>query len=164
MKDGYIRIAAVTPDLKVADVTYNISKICENIRTCAAAGAKVIVFPELCMTGYSCGDLFLQELLIERAMSGLSEIAAYTKETDAIVFVGLPVSYKGKLYNTAGLPYAAERFWALSQRRICRTTMNFMNFAILQKEWRHVFPLRLAVNLCRWEGIFYFPVLRCRGL
>ena len=95
MKDGYIRIAAVTPDLKVADVTYNISKICENIRTCAAAGAKVIVFPELCMTGYSCGDLFLQELLIERAMSGLSEIAAYTKETDAIVFVGLPVSYKG---------------------------------------------------------------------
>ncbi len=102
MKDGYIRIAAVTPDLKVADVTYNISKICENIRTCAAAGAKVIVFPELCMTGYSCGDLFLQELLIERAMSGLSEIAAYTKETDAIVFVGLPVSYKGKLYNTAG--------------------------------------------------------------
>ncbi len=108
MKDGYIRIAAVTPDLKVADVTYNISKICENIRTCAAAGAKVIVFPELCMTGYSCGDLFLQELLIERAMSGLSEIAAYTKETDAIVFVGLPVSYKGKLYNTAAAVCGGE--------------------------------------------------------
>lgn len=99
MKDGYIKVAAVTPKVKVADTKYNTDHICEKIRECSRNGAKVIVFPELCITGYSCGDLFLQELLLEQAMMGLQKIAECTKEADAIVFVGLPVSFKGKLYN-----------------------------------------------------------------
>ncbi len=99
MKDGYIKAAAVTPKVKVADTKYNTDHICEQIRECGRNGAKVMVFPELCITGYSCGDLFLQELLLEQAMEGLKKIADCTKETDAIVFAGLPVSYKGKLYN-----------------------------------------------------------------
>lgn len=104
MKDGYIKAAAVTPKVKVADTKYNTNQICEKIRECGENGAKVIVFPELCITGYSCGDLFLQDLLLEKAIEGLFEIAECTKETDAIVFAGIPISYKGKLYNTmAGL-------------------------------------------------------------
>lgn len=101
MKDGFVKTAVITPDLKVADTRYNTACICEKIRECGAAGAKVMVFPELCITGYSCGDLFLQELLLERAKEGLLEIASCTKEIDAIVFVGLPICYKGKLYNAA---------------------------------------------------------------
>lgn len=99
MKDGYIKVAAVTPKVKVADTKYNTDHICEKIRECSRNGAKVMVFPELCITGYSCGDLFLQDLLLEQAIEGLQEIAECTKDIDAIVFVGLPLAYKGKLYN-----------------------------------------------------------------
>ena len=59
MKDGYLKVAAITPDTRVADTVYNTERICEKIRECSRAGAKVMVFPELCITGYSCGDLFL---------------------------------------------------------------------------------------------------------
>lgn len=101
MKEGYIKAAAVTPDLKVADTKFNTERICEKIKECGAQGAKIVVFPELCITGYSCGDLFLQELLLKHAMKGLKKIAKCTEGTDAIVFVGLPVCYRGKLYNAA---------------------------------------------------------------
>ena len=99
MRDGYIKVAAITPDVRVADTKFNTERICENIIACSADGAKVLVFPELCITGYSCGDLFLQELLLEQASDGLARIAACTKNVDAIVFVGLPVRHQGKLYN-----------------------------------------------------------------
>ena len=101
MKDGYIKTAAITPDTKVADTIYNTEQICKKIIECSVNGAKILVFPELCITGYSCGDLFLQDLLLDKAMEGLIKIAATTKEMDAIVFVGLPVRYRGKLYNAA---------------------------------------------------------------
>ena len=101
MKEGYIKAAAVTPDLKVADTKFNTERICEKIKECGAQGAKIVVFPELCITGYSCGDLFLQELLLKHAMKGLKKNAKSTEGTDAIVFVGLPVCYRGKLYNAA---------------------------------------------------------------
>lgn len=101
MKDGYIKVAAITPDVKVADTKYNTEQICDKIRECSANGAKILVFPELCITGYSCGDLFLQETLLQGARKGLKKIAKATKGLDAVVFAGLPISYKGKLYNAA---------------------------------------------------------------
>ncbi|MBO5373141.1 MAG: NAD(+) synthase [Lachnospiraceae bacterium] len=101
MRDGYIKVAAVTPDVKVADTKYNTKNICEKIKECSKAGAKIIVFPELCITGYSCGDLFLQDLLLAGALKGLKKIAKCTEDVDAIVFVGMPLSYRGKLYNVA---------------------------------------------------------------
>lgn len=101
MKDGYLKVAAITPDTRVADTVYNTERICEKIRECSRAGAKVMVFPELCITGYSCGDLFLQDLLLDKAKEGLLQIAEETKNTDAIVFAGLPVCCRGKLYNAA---------------------------------------------------------------
>ena len=62
MKNGFIKVAAVTPDIRVADVEYNVEQICNKMDETAANGAKVIVFPELCLTGYTCQDLFLQDL------------------------------------------------------------------------------------------------------
>ena len=108
MKDGYIKAAAVTPDIKVADTKYNTKNICKKIEECSKNGAKIIVFPELCITGYSCGDLFLQELLLRDALKGLKKIAKCTEKTDAVVFVGLPFEYKGKLYNVAAAVSAGE--------------------------------------------------------
>ena len=101
MRDGFVKVAAVTPKIRVADTTYNAGVIVEGIREAAAAGAKVIVLPELVITGYTCSDLFLQEYLLEQAKRALGTIAEETAEVDAILFVGLPLAYNGKLYNVA---------------------------------------------------------------
>lgn len=101
MRDGFVKVAAVTPKIRVADTKYNAKVICEDIREAAERGAKVIVFPELCITGYTCEDLFLQETLLAGAEEALGEIIEFTSGVDAIVFVGLPIQYNGKLYNAA---------------------------------------------------------------
>ena len=67
MKDGFLKVAAATPDIRVADVAYNTGKICGLIDEAVEAGAKIVVFPELCVTGYTCGDLFSQEVLLKDA-------------------------------------------------------------------------------------------------
>ena len=101
MKQGFIKVAAVTPDIRVADTAYNGKVICRKIEEAAAEGAKVIVLPELCITGYTCGDLFWQELLLRQARETLFWITKQTEQTDAIIFAGLPIEYNGKLYNVA---------------------------------------------------------------
>ena len=101
MKDGFVKVAAVTPQLKVCDIDYNLIQIKEKMKEAAACEAKIVVFPELCITGYSCGDLFGQKLLLDRAKQGLLELAQESLSYDAIFFVGLPFIYQGKLYNTA---------------------------------------------------------------
>ena len=101
MKHGFITVAAVTPHVKVGDVTENVREICSQIKECAGEGAKVIVFPELCLTGASCGDLFYQDALIRAAREGLLEIARASRDTDALCFVGLPLQMQGRLCNAA---------------------------------------------------------------
>lgn len=101
MRDGFIKVAAATPDIKVADVEYNTKKICESIEAAVEEHAKIIVFPELCITGYTCGDLFAQDVLLEKAKEALFEIAAFTKDKDCLVFVGVPLGIEEKIYNVA---------------------------------------------------------------
>ena len=101
MKHGFIKAAAVTPEVKVADTVYNREQICLGIEEAAGNGAKVIVLPELCISGYTCGDLFLQERLLDACKKALTEIVKFTAGKDALVFVGLPLEFNGKLYNVA---------------------------------------------------------------
>lgn len=101
MKHGFVKAAAVTPKIKVADPVYNARQICSCMEKAIEKGAKIIVFPELCITGYTCGDLFLQELLIREAEEQLKVIASETEGSDALVFVGLPMEKDHKLYNVA---------------------------------------------------------------
>ena len=103
MKQGFIKVAAATPNIKVADVDHNKREICRLIDETVANGAKIIVFPELCITGYTCGDLFSQDILLNRAKEALKEIVDYTAEKDALIFVGLPYVAKNKLYNVAAV-------------------------------------------------------------
>jgi len=103
MKHGFIKVAAVTPDVKVADVEFNGAKIREAIKEAAERGAKVVVFPELALTAYTCGDLFLQELLLNKAKEELARIAKDTADKDMIAFVGLPLEVNGSLYNVAAV-------------------------------------------------------------
>ena len=101
MRQGYIKAAAVIPDIVVADTETNAARICKGIREAEQNGAKIIVLPELCITGYTCGDLFLQDALLCAAKRALINIAKETEELDCISFVGLPFAYNGKLYNAA---------------------------------------------------------------
>ena len=101
MKQGFVKVAAVTPDICVADVEFNKEQICRKMDEAAASGAKLIVFPELCVTGYTCSDLFTQDVLLDHAREVLTEIAAHTRDMDALVFVGAPLAVDGELYNVA---------------------------------------------------------------
>ena len=103
MRDGFIKVAAVTPEICVADVDGNVNRIKENMALVNTENVKLMVFPELCITGYSCGDLFYQRTLLENAMSGLQSIADESAKYDAVFVVGLPFSHEGKLYNVAAV-------------------------------------------------------------
>lgn len=103
MKHGFIKVAAITPKIKVADPAYNAGQIGDRLAEAYAKGAGVIVFPELCLTGYTCGDLFLQELLLEESMRQLAVLTEGTRGHEALVFVGIPFEWKGKLYNAVAV-------------------------------------------------------------
>ena len=101
MQQGFVKVAAVTPDIRVADPAFNRESVLKKVNEAAAAGANVIVCPELCLTGYTCNDLFLQELLLREAEEALGWLVEQTKGLNALIFVGLPISHNGKLYNAA---------------------------------------------------------------
>lgn len=101
MRHGFVKVAAATPDIRVADVEFNTEQICKMIDETVEAGAKVVVFPELCITGYTCQDLFTHDVLLRAAKEALFQIADYTKDKDALIFVGLPLAVDGELYNVA---------------------------------------------------------------
>jgi NAD+ synthase (glutamine-hydrolysing) len=98
---GFIRVAAAIPEVQVADCEYNTKNIIEMIFKAASKAAKFVVFPELSMTAYSCGDLFHQNVLIKTALSGLEDILHKTKDLDIISIVGMPLYIDGKLFNCA---------------------------------------------------------------
>ena len=103
MKDGYVRVEVVTPDIKVADCFFNTEQICSRIDKAYDAQVSVIVFPEMCITGYTCNDLFLQDTLLSDAQKSLATITEYTKGKNMLTVVGLPFEYCNKLYNVAAV-------------------------------------------------------------
>ena len=108
MKDGFIKVAACTPEIQVADVDFNVDKIISQIEKCREEGVKVAVFPELCITGYTCQDLFFQNALLDKAMEGVVKVAKATADSDMLVAVGVPVRANGKLYNCAAVIQGGE--------------------------------------------------------
>jgi NAD+ synthase (glutamine-hydrolysing) len=101
MKHGYIRVAAATPDVKVADPEFNRERICELIKEGIKRHTKLMVFPELCLTAYTCGDLFGQDALLIKTQKELKKILKATEGHDLLCFLGMPWEWGGKLYNTA---------------------------------------------------------------
>lgn len=108
MRHGFIKVAAVSPKIRVADTEYNREQICRCLEEAERNGAKIIVFPELCITGYTCGDLFLQETLLNGARRALEQIIEFTDGLDALVFVGMPLEVGNKLYNVAAVINCGE--------------------------------------------------------
>ena len=102
MNYGFVKTAAITPKIKVADVAYNGAEI-EKLMKEAAKSAQILVFPELCLTGATCGDIFRQELLLDSAKKELIRLVKLTEEISGLMIVGLPWEHRGKLYNAAAV-------------------------------------------------------------
>ncbi len=103
MRQGFVKVAAATPKILVADCVENTRVILESIREMSRAGAKIMVLPELAVTGYTCSDLFWQEQLIWESERQLSRLLDETRGVDALIFVGMPMEIFGKLYNVAAV-------------------------------------------------------------
>lgn len=99
MRDGFIKVAAATPKMRVADISFNTDKIIETIKESVDYGAKIVVFPKLAVTGATCGDLFFQDSLIKESFAALFRISEETKNLDVISFVGLPIVKNQRLYS-----------------------------------------------------------------
>ena len=144
MRHGFVKTAAVTPELKVADCIYNTAQICARAKEAADAGAKIIVFPELGITGYTCSDLFWQERLLASAKEGLSQIVDASRMWDALVFVGLPWEKEQKLYNVAAA-VSRGRLLGLVPKRFLPNYAEFY-------EARHFTPGEGAISWTEFEG------------
>ena len=109
MRDGFVKVAARTPEVRVADVDFNVDRCVDVTREAVERdGAKLVVLPELCITGYTCEDLFWQDALLDAAQQGLFDYAERTADLDALLFVGVPWRVNGKLYNCAAALCAGE--------------------------------------------------------
>lgn len=118
MKDGFIKVAAATPEIKVANCAYNAQAIITQAEQAAQKGASLILFPELCVTGYTCADLFLQRTLLDDAERALAEIAEKTALLDIVIVAGLPVRCNNALYNCAAVVYHGEIMGLVPKKNI----------------------------------------------
>ena len=144
MKNGFIKVAAATPDIRVADVEFNTQNIINAMEEAQKNGAKILVFPELGVTGYTCSDLFDHSVLLKASRKALLEIAENTSDKDMLVFVGAPLEVNGKLYNVAA---------AMNQGEIIGfTTKTFLpNYGEFY-EMRQFTPGPQAVREITFEG------------
>jgi len=157
MKDGFLKIGAATPKIRVADCEYNAEQIIYAIRAAESEGVKLLVLPELCVTGYTCGDLFFQGTLLNAADAAVERIAAETAALDIISIVGAPMRENGKLYNCAVVIYHGEVLGVVPKKYL----PNYNEFY----EKRHFESgYRPIVFSCREIPEFTFGVELCEDL
>ncbi|MBP5714729.1 MAG: NAD(+) synthase, partial [Prevotella sp.] len=101
MKYGFVKVAAAVPTVRVADVDYNVLQIESLLAQAEGKGVEVVVTPELCLTGYSCQDLFREQLLLDKAEGGVIQLLDFTRKLDTILVVGAPIVINSLLYNCA---------------------------------------------------------------
>lgn len=118
MIDGYIRVAAASFEGSIASVKHNCKQIKQCIDQAYQNNSNIIVFPELCLSGYTCEDLFLQERLLNECKSQLQEIITYTNKLDIVVVVGLPYHYQNNLYNVAAIIYKGKLLALIPKQHI----------------------------------------------
>ena len=142
MKDGFIRVAAATPDLKVADPVFNREQTWKMMQEAASQDVKILVFPELGLTGYTCSDLFLQDTLIDQAKEELLWLLDASKDMDMLTFIGLPWMKDGKLYNVAAAIKDGELLGLVPKRHL----PNYSEFY----ELRHFNPGPVKPDVVEW--------------
>ena len=118
MKDGFVKVSCASPDVKVADCIYNADQIIAMISDAHKQNVKIICFPELSITGYTCGDLFLQDALLNAAKTELVRIIKETAVLDIVSIIGLPLAVYGKLYNCAVVINHGKAVGAIAKHNI----------------------------------------------
>ncbi|MDR0518865.1 MAG: NAD(+) synthase [Clostridiales Family XIII bacterium] len=144
MIEGFVRVAAASPEIRVADCACNAARIEEAARAAAGKGARIIVFPELSITGYTCGDLFLQDALLDDAKSALAWLVARSEGREEVVVVGLPLSVGGKLYNVAAVYSDGELHAFVPKTHL----PNYSEFY----EMRHFSPAPAGMTYCDFDA------------
>ena len=163
MKDGFISVACGSPDLRLADCHYNAEQTFIIMRAAEKAGVKVLVLPELGLTGYTCGDLFFQETLLRGAEEALATVLEATRNLEVVTAVGLPVRVNNKLYNCAAVIQKGEILGLVPKTHLPNTA-NFTKSASLPPRRR-----RMTTSLCAVRKQFplerdrSFPVKICRS-
>lgn len=118
MKDGFIKVAAAAPELRVADPKYNTEKIIKCIEKAKSEGVKILTFPELAITGATCGHLYYQKPLLDAALKCLGEIADATRDSDMLAVVGLPLRANGAVYSAAAVVSRGEVLGFAARRNV----------------------------------------------
>ncbi len=147
MLDGFIRVAAASPKVRVGDVDFNVSQTVLYAKKASEKDTAVVVFPELGLTGYTCGDLFLQNALLDRAIDGLYDLAEQTSGLNTVIIAGLPVQVGGKLYNCAAVIYQGEILGIVPKQNI----PNYSEFY----ELRHFAPFNEVENIVIEDDICF---------
>ena len=127
MKDGFLKVAAAAPEIRVADPAYNTDKIIDCIGEAKEAGVKLLVFPELVLTGATCGHLYFQRQLTDAAMDGLRRITVSTQGSDMLVVVGLPLAVRGAVYSAAAVICNGEILGFTARRNVRGTPFTAVN-------------------------------------
>ena len=157
MLDGFIRVAAASPKIKVGDVDYNIAKTVSLARKAAAKDTAVIVFPELGITGYTCGDLFEQKALLDKAKIGLFDRAEQTSDLNTVIIAGLPYELGGKLFNVAAVIHQGDIIGIVPKQNV----PNYSEFY----EMRHFTPFcEKGVIMTEDDICFGKAVFKCDDL
>lgn len=128
MYDGFLRVASATPDIRVADCEYNAASAAALVEKAHEQDVSLLVLPEFCLTAYTCGDLFLQESLIEGAEKALVQLAEATKGMNMVVVAGLPMTVHGALFNVAAVLHEGEILW------ICTKVISSDLFGVLRRK------------------------------
>ena len=161
MRDGFIKVAAATPEIHVADCVFNADNIIALCREADEQGVQAVGFPELCLTGYTCSDLFLHSTLLEGAKQQLVRIARETAEMDMLILVGVPIAVRGSLYNCAAVLHKGSILGLIPKRNI----PNYTEFY----ELRHF--TEAPADLCEeveiggeWVSLCPRTVFTCRDM
>src|SRR5690554_124587 len=121
MHDGFIKVAVATPHVKVADCRYNAEQTIVQLKAAAALQAKLVVFPELGLTAYTCADLFFQPTLLKEALNALALVVEASTKLDLVGIVGLPIALEGRLYNCAAVFSQGELLALVPKQHITKS-------------------------------------------
>ena len=118
MKDGFIRVAAAVPSIRIADCPHNTEELIRIAHEASANAARVLVFPELCVTAYTCGDLFFSRALLTSAEAALAEYLQGTADLPMLSVIGLPLIWQNKLYNCAAVCASGKLLGIVPKRNL----------------------------------------------
>ena len=144
MRYGFIKAAAATPEIRVADCSYNAGQTVKLMREASEKGVKLLVFPELCITGYTCSDLFLQRRLLDGALTALRTVMEASRKLSLLTVAGLPLTVEDKLYNCAAVIFQGEILGVVPKTNL----PNYNEFY----EKRHFVPAPAENTVCRLFG------------